>query len=344
MSGITTSTDLLRVSSNTDASANANRIQPAVAYVASLRTTVSRRGQISALNKVAEVIMGSRARSLDRHQRAILWQRVDWTTLSAQSVRAIMAKVDGAPATRNKVLCALRGVARMAWESNLLDVETYQRIKEVKGDIGMRMPKGRDVPGDEITRLLEACARDRSPLGARDAAIIALLTATGLRRAEVCALQLAGLDLMEGMVRVIGKRNKERSTYIETGAVEALRDWLKLRRDSPGPVFCSISKKGVLRLGRALSTVSVNRILARRAIEAGVKDITPHDFRRTFIGEMLDAGADVVTVAAIVGHEDVKTTQAYDRRGERAKQRAAALVKVPYKAKVSKDSEKIERR
>ncbi len=305
-----------------------SRTQPAVAYIASLRTEVSRRGQVSALNKVAEVIM--QPRGLDRHARALLWQRVDWTTLNAQAVRAIMAKVGGAPATRNKVLSALRGVARMAWESSLIDVQTFQRIRDIRGDIGLRLSTGRDVPTGEISRLIEVCVQDETPAGTRDAAIIAVMAATGLRRAEVCALHTNGVDLQDGSLRVVGKRNKERTGYIGTGALEALRDWMTVRGDQPGPIFCAISKAGVLRHEKQLSTVAINRMLEKRADQAGIRDITPHDFRRTFISEMLDAGADIATVAAIVGHEDVKTTARYDRRGERAKQAAATLVNVPY--------------
>lgn len=322
---------------NLPATRSSSRIQPAAAYIASLRTDVSRRGQVSALNTVAQVILNPK--KIDRHERALLWQRVDWTTLNAQNVRAIMAKVPGAPATRNKVLCALRGVAHMAWESGLLDVETYQRIKDIRGDIGLRLAKGRDVPQAEIARLLEACARDTTPAGARDAAMIALMAGTGLRRAEVCALNSAGLDLAAGSFKVVGKRNKERTGYIGGGTLAALQDWMTARGFDPGPIFCAIGKNGALKPGRSLSTVTVNRILAKRATEAGLTDVTPHDFRRTFISEMLDAGADVVTVASIVGHEDVKTTQRYDRRGERAKQHVAELVNVPYNRRVQ-ESEK----
>lgn len=313
---------------NLPATRSSSRIQPAAAYIASLRTDVSRRGQVSALNTVAQVILNPK--KIDRHERALLWQRVDWTTLNAQNVRAIMAKVPGAPATRNKVLCALRGVARMAWESSLLDVETYQRIKDIRGDIGLRLAKGREIPQAEIARLLEACVRDTTPAGARDAAMIALMAGTGLRRAEVCALHSAGLNLAAGSFKVIGKRNKERTGYLSGGALAALQDWMAIRGSDSGPIFCAIGKNGVLKPGRALSTVTINRVLSRRAIEAGMEDVTPHDFRRTFISEMLDAGVDIVTVADTVGHEDVKTTQRYDRRGERTKQDAVKLINVPY--------------
>jgi site-specific recombinase XerD len=75
---------------------------------------------------------------------------------------------------------------------------------------------------------------------------------------------------------------------------------------------------------------AIRLILQRRASQAGVAELSPHDLRRTCITELLDAGADVVSVQRLAGHADPATTARYDRRGERAKQQAAAKLQIPH--------------
>ncbi|GAB1544217.1 hypothetical protein NUACC21_68930 [Scytonema sp. NUACC21] len=79
-----------------------------------------------------------------------------------------------------------------------------------------------------------------------------------------------------------------------------------------------------------MSEQGILKALRRRGESAGVEPLTPHDLRRTFISDLLDAGADIVTVSQLAGHASPSKTSKYDRRGEAAKNRAIDLLNVPY--------------
>lgn len=305
-------------------------VNPAAAYLASLGNDLSRAAMRYSLNRAA-MIAAPELTGPDA------WIRLPWEKITAPIVRAIMSKIAGSPSTRNKMLAALKGVARAAWELRLLDTDELTRIRSVKGDMGTRELAGRFVPLGEISGLLGACAADRSPAGARDAAMIALATATGARRAEVASIKAENVREAEAgrfEIRIIGKRNKERTLYVTGGAARALTDWFAIRVapgcNFTGPLFCSIRKGGTLLPEEDLSTTALDKLLRKRCKQANVTDLNWHDLRRTTTSNLLDAGADIATVAGILGHANVQTTARYDRRGERAKVRASELISVPY--------------
>jgi site-specific recombinase XerD len=152
-----------------------------------------------------------------------------------------------------------------------------------------------------------------------------------MRRAELAALELGDYEPLSGSLAVrSGKGRKDRLLYAAGGAEAALADWLALRGEMSGPLFVPISRGGRLRLGRRLSGQAIAWILERRAEEAAVGEFSPHDLRRTFIGDLLDAGADLATVQRLAGHSSPATTSRYDRRGEESKRRAVSLLHVPY--------------
>lgn len=303
------------------------KAQGAAAYLASLTTPTSQAGMASELNKVAKIITGDEAAT---------WNQVDWSTLNAANVSAILTRVTSqgaAPASINKTRAAIRGVAKAAWRLRLIDTDEIARINDVKGSTGSRELGGRDLSQGELAALMQACALDPTRAGARDAALIGISAGTGARRAELATMRYENLTIGEDgttTIKIIGKRNKQRTLHIANGTLYALRDWLEIRGSEPGPLFYAINRGGRMQVGHGLTTTSLDAILIKRAREAGVKDCDWHDLRRTVAGKLLDAGADIVTVAAILGHSDVKTTQRYDRRGERTKRAAAMKISVPY--------------
>ncbi len=306
-------------------------VSPAMAYLESLGSQISKRTMISPLNRAACILNPSLSGK-------DAWRAIPWQRLTAPVVRAVMAEVKGSPATRNKLLAALKGVARSAWEMRLLDTDELMRIQNVKGDAGSREPAGRFIPHGDLVELLQACASDSSAAGARDAAMITIAVCTGARRAEIASIQLESIQTPkeeEGRfhIRIIGKRNKERTLYVLGNASLALSDWLKILGATgvkTGPLFCAIRKGGTVLPGTPVSTTALDKILQKRSAEAGLTDLNWHDLRRTIASNLLDAGADISTVAGILGHSSVNTTARYDRRGERARIKASELISVPY--------------
>jgi integrase len=160
-----------------------------------------------------------------------------------------------------------------------------------------------------------------------------------LRRTELASLKLSDYDPEERTVRIRGKGNKERQVYAEGGADLLLAHWLKLRGegDPAEPLFLPVRKDGKVRHTNAhgekkasLSDQAVYKMVKRRHREARIKEVSPHDFRKTFVGDLLDAIGDLSTVQKLAGHSDPATTARYDRRGERAMRKAASLLHVPH--------------
>ncbi len=125
-----------------------------------------------------------------------------------------------------------------------------------------------------------------------------------------------------------GKGGKDRTVYLPEGALAVVEDWLNIRGNAPGPLLCHVNKGGRV-VVRRLTAQAVLFLLQKRAFEAGVPSFSAHDFRRTFISDLLDAGIDIVTVQKLAGHSDPATTARYDRRGEETKRRAVQALGIP---------------
>jgi site-specific recombinase XerD len=200
--------------------------------------------------------------------------------------------------------------------------------------------------------------------GRRDAALVALGYGCGLRREELAGLSVSDLDLLGRRLVVRGKGNKERVVPIPPGAFHALRDYLAVRLGSAAgdemergeaeeasaaepspqpppiykvsaaadlPLFVRARRGGALDHGAdALTGQAVYHVLRTRAAEAAVAAFSPHDLRRSYVGDLLDEGADLSVAQQLAGHASPTTTAGYDRRGERAKEQAASRLEVPY--------------
>ncbi len=293
----------------------------AAIYLTSLNSESGRRTMRQALNLCAGL--------LSENADALTFA---WHDLRFQHVTAIRAKLTEVykPATVNKLLAAVRGVLKSAWQSGQMSAEDFHKAASVKGVKNDTLPAGRELTQGEITALMADCEADTTNAGARDAAIIGLMYSCGLRREEVVTLDLADYDTESGRLVVRGKGNKERIAWLTGGAACALADWLTVRGADPGALFVAVNKSGRIVNYKNMTPKTVYKMLAKRATEAGVKSFSPHDMRRTFVSDLLDAGADFTTVSKMAGHSSVTTTARYDRRPEEAKRKAASLLHVPY--------------
>ena len=293
---------------------------PAAIYLNGKPSAVGRRGLRRSLERAAEILTSG----LTTDALAVHWAEVRYQHVMA--LKAVLLDQDAKPATINHVLAAVRGVIRDAWRLGLIDAETKERIVDIKSVSASTLPAGRHVGVGEIRRLFEICGA--SLVGARDAAMLALLYGCGLRRSEAVALTLA--DYREGAVTVrTGKGRKERIVYSANGGRAAIDAWIRVRGAWDGALLAPVAKGGRIQQ-RAMTAQAVMLRLQFLGKRAGIENLSPHDLRRSFVGELLDAGADISSVQQLAGHSSVTTTARYDRRGERAKQRTAELLHVPY--------------
>ncbi len=160
----------------------------------------------------------------------------------------------------------------------------------------------------ETLRLLEAPDR-RTTLGRRDAAMLEILYAAGLRVSELTGLRPGDLDLQRGVLKVFGKGGKERYVPLHEAAIRHLRTYLRDVRPSFKPTedFVFLNRSG-----KKLTRQGVWKLIKRYALSADVrKTISPHTFRHSFATHLLEGGADLRSVQLLLGHADMAATELY---------------------------------
>jgi len=303
---------------------------PAAAYLARLRSIEGRRAMQWKLDRAAGLL------SSGRHDAMTLPWHVLTPAALAGLVTVLAGGVDGArpyaARTVNATVAAVRGVLKECWRMGMLDADQLTRLTDgIRPEPTPAEASGRMLAPGEVAALFNAAAADLGPLrGARDAAMLAILFGAGLRAAEAAALDVGDLDRQAETVAVRrGKGRRARVVPLAAGGADAIGAWVDAGRLIEGPLL-----RQVLRGDRIAGRLGPRAMLdhvTRLAAAAGVAAWTPHDARRTHISTLLDAGADIATVAGIAGHADVSTTARYDRRGAEARRKAARLIAVPYR-------------
>lgn len=294
--------------------------------------------------------------SLDQVAKLLGFHNADyvpWGRLAYAHVAAIAARLGTepcttgeprAPATAGSVLAAVKGVLREAWRLQLITGEEFQRIKDVQGPKGSRVPGGRALAKDELDALFAAAGEGLpATTASRNRALLALMYGAGLRRDEAVSVGLDRWDDRAGTVRPLGKGRKERVVPLPPWAQAHVRAWLRVRADAfpPGgivlagdrPILLKVYQSGQIQhpATGGFSGAAAAKIVARIVRRAKLAPVHPHDLRRTYIGDLLDAGADLSAVQKLAGHSSPATTAGYDRRGQRAAKAAADRLPEPGK-------------
>jgi integrase/recombinase XerD len=211
------------------------------------------------------------------------------------------------PRSVARVLSGVRSFYRFLVLEDELQNDPTELLESPK--IGKHLPEVLSLA--EIDAIIAAIDMSAAE-GVRDRAIIEVLYGCGLRVSELCQLRISDLYLEEGYIRVRGKGNKERLVPIGAQTIERLREWfvdrmkIKAKPREEDYVFISHTR------GSHLSRISVFHNIKQYAQRAGItKTISPHTFRHSFATHLLEGGANLRAIQAMLGHEDIATTEIY---------------------------------
>jgi integrase/recombinase XerD len=210
-------------------------------------------------------------------------------------------------------LSAVRGLYRHLLEAGAISRDPSEHLDSPRPP--RRLPRTLSVK--DVVALLESPDISR-PDGLRDRALLELLYASGLRASETLGLRLGDVNLSAGYVTPSGKGNRQRLVPVGAQALSWLRQYLKHAR----PRLVKRADAGVLfvnRYGRRLSRQALWDMLKKSARRAGIRSgVSPHTLRHSFATHLLEGGADLRSVQAMLGHADISTTQIYTHLSSRA--------------------------
>ena len=206
----------------------------------------------------------------------------------------------------HRALCALRRFFWFLRKENRLDKNPIDGI--ILPKIERKLPH---APSTENINKLLAKPNHDNPRGLRDAAIISVLYAAGLRVSELVNLKLEDLNLSHGYLKSLGKGQKERIVPLNESALELLNSYIKIAR----PYFLHTNESKLVfirKRGLALSRQSVWKIIKKYAQLAGIStDLSPHKLRHSFATHLLEGGINLRALQLLLGHADLATTEIY---------------------------------
>ena len=294
---------------------------PIFCYIDSLVSIASKATMTRALSSIAK--------SLHRDSiYDIIWQNFTYASLNR-----VMGKFrdEGlAPDTIALYLSAIKGVCKHAFLLQLIDVRVFEQIKQVKRPSHGRKRQHQVIKQTEFFSIIDSSSNSDNPaLAARDAAIIHLGGAAGLRRNEIVSLTLSQVDMENQVVEIIGKGGKQRFIYLHKLTVAVLQRWLLYRGTQDGPMFVGVHRSGtVYQLykqdgqPRFMCGDTVYKILQRYGLISEHLHCPPHTLRRSYATWLYDNKVKIKTIAELLGHSSTATTELYIQTKEDEKVRA----------------------
>lgn len=224
-------------------------------------------------------------------------QDVDTITMSnLRSFLKALTRLNGASTVARK-LSAVRSFLDFCLREGLVEINHAKALKPPK--LEQRLPH--HVNTDGLDRLLGA--PDGSRLGLRDRAILEVMYSAGLRVSELVRVNDADINFEGGTIKVMGKGSRERLAPLGKCACEALSAWINVRGEAEA-TFTNY-------LGGRLSTRSVQKMVDKYTMKAGLGKMTPHSLRHSMATHLLDRGADIRAVQEMLGHQSITSTQIY---------------------------------
>lgn len=210
------------------------------------------------------------------------------------------------PRSRSRHLVTLRSFYKFLYNEKILKKDPSKLIDFPKS--GLKLPDTLNI--DEVKKLLEAPDVAKSK-GKRDAAMIELLYAAGLRVSELVNMKMNNLHLDASFIRVFGKGSKERIVPIGNYATDKLEDYI--RNSRPFLLKSYVSEyMFIARAGKPMTRQGFWKMLNKYSLIAKInKKISPHTLRHSFATHLLEGGADLRIVQTMLGHADISTTQIY---------------------------------
>ena len=302
-------------------------------YLNGLKSSESRRAMRRCLDRLAVILLGEAEGLPGDPEVKVTGAGRAWWLLRyehAASARSALLDLEWPATSINQYLTALRRVLEEAWRLGYMTTDQWQRAVDIKDVKGHREPAGRTIHPDEMAAMFKVCLDGEPPnlIGLRDAAMLAVLHSTGMRREEVATGLVTRYDPASRTLRIIGKGDKERTGFIHPTAALHLDRWLTAYGARRGPMFPPVGRWGEIRAAHMTPRAVGKRVTAWQA-KAGIPPLSCHDFRKTFAGMILDAGLGVEQLKVLMGHEKIETTVLYDLRPLLAMQAFVDQLAVP---------------